>query len=250
MQPALSITHTHVQTHIRRQNTRHRRILNCPPKGKTNQVRPHGIILSQRKPQLHTPRNKGDSHTEKTLTHRLLPWVSLPCAQLAFCPQSSSPWETDLIGVPCPPHPLSQVLGLPRNRHPRTHPLPGAADSRCSAARLPLPLAWGSHLSSSPPWSWRLFSFSSECVKTQIRAIRDKSLQGKAEATTAPDCQLQQGVVKHRLTHSDYKLEQIPKQEGAERRGSKFHFRFSCFSSNLLFAVCSSFHSHAPKRGR
>lgn len=153
-------------------------------------------------------------------------------------------------GFPVLPHPLSQVRGLPRNRHICTPPLPAAVDSRCSAARLPLPLAWGSHLSSPPPWSWRLFSFSSKCVKTQIRAIREKSLQGKAGATTAPDCQLRQSVVKHRLTHTDYKLEQIPKQEGAERRGSKFHFRFSCFSSNLFFAVCSSFHSHAPKRGR
>lgn len=160
MQPALSVTHAHVQTHSRRQNTRHRRILSCPPKGKTNQVRPHGIILSQRKPQLHPPRNKGGSHTEKTLTHRLLPGVSLPCAQLAFCPQSSSPWKTDLIGVPCPPPSPFPGTRAPQELSPSHTPLlPGAADRRCSASCFPLPLAWGSRLSSPPPWSWRLFFF-------------------------------------------------------------------------------------------
>lgn len=37
---------------------------------------------------------------------------------------------------------------------------------------------------------------------------------------------------------------------GAGRGGSKFHLRSSCFCLNLFFAVCSSFHSRAPKRGR
>lgn len=198
MQPALSFTHTHVQTHSRRQNTRHRRILSCPPKGMTNQVRPHGIVLSHRKPQLHTPRNKGDSHTEKTLTHRLLPGVSLPCAQLAFCPVFFSLEDRLNRGSLSSPIPFPRYAGSPgivTLAHtsaargcrqevlgfmlPSPSPLPGV---RASA-----PLLRGAGGS----------SFYSKCVKTQIRAIREKSLQGKVEATTAPDCQLQQGVVKH-----------------------------------------------------
>lgn len=102
MQPALSFTHTHVQTHSRRQNTRHRRILSCPPKGMTNQVRPHGIVLSHRKPQLHTPRNKG-TRTRRKHSPTDCSWGSLcPVPSWQVC-LSSSPWKTDLIRVLCPP---------------------------------------------------------------------------------------------------------------------------------------------------
>lgn len=115
----------------------------------------HGIVLSHRKPQLHTPRNKGDSHTEKTLTHRLLPGVSLPCAQLAFCPVFFSLEDRLNRGS------LSSPIPFPGTRAPQelspshTLKLPGAVDGGARLhASFPSPL-WVH--ASAPPWSWWLF---------------------------------------------------------------------------------------------
>lgn len=138
------------------------------------------------------------------------PFPSTPGAP----PGNFSPCRTSPINVPPSPGTVrtqEQGLRLPLS----LQPAPQGCTWRGRAAAFPSPcLGLTPHLPSLGS-CWQLFSFCSKRMKTEIRAIREKSSEGKAGASTAPNYQLQEGLVKHRLTHTEDGCAGIPPQGGA-----------------------------------
>lgn len=84
-------------------------------------------------------------------------------------------------------------------------------------------------------------------MKTQIRAIREKSLEGKVEATTAPNYQLQQGLVRYRRPRTGYRVAESNAGRGGGK-GSSSHRRVWFLFKPALCCLQQLSHPCSPGR--